>query len=310
MARATMNTLLRHAPSPITIAALCIALCGCVNHSAKPAYCPPPPQTLTADRRAALEADLSAAEKALRANPRSEDAAIWVARRLGYLGRYEDAIDTLTRAAAEHPRSYRILRHRGHRWITVRRFDLAIADLSRAWQLAKHRPDRIEPDGAPTPCVPPRSTDQSNILYHLALAHYLRAEYAPAARLFAQAADLPLTNDDNRVSCAHWRYLALMRLSRAAEAQALLRTITPDMDVRENAAYLRLLILYKSPPPAALPPDSDLADPAYAYGVAAHLMLHRRTSDAHTLLFRITQSTNPASFGHLAAEADLRHRPL
>lgn len=305
-----------HHPHPsltaafIAAAALFLTLTACTSTKPEFTFKSPPPPTLTPDRRATLESDLAAAEQALQANPDSEDAAIWVARRLGYLGRYEDAIDTLTRATAEHPHSYRILRHRGHRWITVRRFDLAIADLSRAWELAKTHPDQIEPDGAPTPGVPPRSTDQSNILYHWALAHYLRAEYASAESLFARAAVLPLTNDDNRVSCAHWRYLALMRLSRAAEAKALLDTITPSMDVRENAAYLRLLLLYKSPPPQALPPEAALTDPAYAYGVAAHLMLHQRSQDAHTLLFRITNSANPASFGSIAAEADLKHRPL
>lgn len=276
---------------------------GCTSSSGHSRTPEPPP--LAEETRARLESNLTAAERDLAADPNSEEAAIWVARRLGYLGRYEEAIETLTRAAAIHPASYRILRHRGHRWITLRRFDLAVNDLTRAWELARTHPDQIEPDGAPTPGVPPRSTDHSNILYHLALAHYLRAEYAAAARLFAQAADLPLTNDDNRVSCAHWRYLALMRQSRAAEAEALLDTITPAMDVRENGAYHRLLLRYKSSPPDGLPTEAQLADPAFAYGVAAHLMLNHRDRDARSVLARIIESTNPASFGHIAAEADL-----
>lgn len=293
MSRANIAVLLAAAASVI----------GCAAPPSVPAIPPPP---LTPAQRSALESNLVAAEQALAANPDSEEAAIWVARRLGYLGRYKEAIDTLTRAAAIHPDSYRFLRHRGHRWITVRRFDLAVNDLTRAWELAKHHPDQIEPDGAPTPGVPPRSTDHSNILYHLALAHYLRAEYAVAADLFDRAANLPLTNDDNRVSCAHWRYLALMRLGRADDARALLDTVTPAMDVRENGAYHRLLLRYKAPPPEALPPDSDLADPAFAYGVAAHLRLHRREADARALLAKIIESTNPAAFGHIAAETDLR----
>ncbi len=290
---------------------LCLVLqaaSGCGPHRWTRTARVPPPPTLTPDRHAALESDLAAAEQALQANPHSEDAAIWVARRLGYLGRYEDAIDTLTRAAAEHPRSYRVLRHRGHRWITVRRFDLAITDLSRAWDLAQHHPDQIEPDGAPTPGVPPRSTDHSNILYHWGLAHYLRAENDRAASLFAQAAGLPLSNDDNRVSCGHWRYLALMRLGRRAEADALLATIDESMDVRENGAYHRLLLRYRSVPPPGLPGESELNDPAFAYGVAAHLMLHGRHDEARTLLRRVVAESNPAAFGHIAAEVDLARR--
>src|SRR5688500_14105561 len=62
---------------------------------------PPPP--LTPERRATLEADLSTAQSAYDVDPKSEDAAIWLGRRLAYLGRYDDAIDTFTRALAAHP---------------------------------------------------------------------------------------------------------------------------------------------------------------------------------------------------------------
>ncbi|MFM9957001.1 MAG: tetratricopeptide repeat protein [Phycisphaerales bacterium] len=263
------------------------------------------PPAFTPERRAALEADLAAAERELAANPDSEDAAIWVARRLGYLGRYADAIDVLTRAAANHPQSYRILRHRGHRWITVRRFDLAIKDLSRAWRLAQNQPDQIEPDGAPTPGVPPRSTDHSNILYHWGLAHYLRAEYAQAETLFAQAADLPLTNDDNRVSCGHWRWLSLMRLGRVEDAAALQRTFRRDMDVRENRAYHRLMLLYATRSVEDISNDPIGADPAYQYGAAAHQLLINGPHAARSRLLHIIEAANPASFAHIAAEADI-----
>lgn len=274
---------------------------------AAPARVPPPP-TLSPETHAKLQADLDAAERALAAAPGSEDAAIWFGRRLGYLGRYTDAIDAFTRALGRHPESYRLLRHRAHRYITVRQLDRAIADLTRAWSLAQWHPDAIEPDGAPTPGppTPPRSTDRSNILYHLALAHYLRAEYRPAERFFALAADLPLTNDDNRVACAHWRWLALQRLGDRAAAAALLATISPAMDVRENHSYHRLLLRYQSPPAdLSLPAELPVTDPGYAYGVAAHLAVLGHPVESAALLRRIVNGTNPAAFGHIAAEADL-----
>src|SRR5687768_13528444 len=52
-------------------------------------------------------------------DPESEDAIIWVGRRLAYLGRFNEAIGVFTRGLAHHPQSYKLLRHRGHRHITL-----------------------------------------------------------------------------------------------------------------------------------------------------------------------------------------------
>ncbi len=46
---------------------------------------------LSADVQAEREAKLGAARDALAANPEDREAAIWVGRRLGYLGRYRGA---------------------------------------------------------------------------------------------------------------------------------------------------------------------------------------------------------------------------
>ena len=45
-------------------------------------------------------------------------------------------------------------------------------------------PDEIEPDGAPNKYGKPRSTSHSNIWYHLALAHFVRGDYAKAAEFY------------------------------------------------------------------------------------------------------------------------------
>jgi hypothetical protein len=60
-------------------------------------------------------------------------------------------------------------RHRGHRYITLRCFDAAIADLEQASKLIKGKPGEIEPDGLPN--APPRQntdyTDQSRRLIRI-----------------------------------------------------------------------------------------------------------------------------------------------
>ena len=87
-----------------------------------------------------------------------------------------------TRAPSRvHPDEPRLYRHRGHRYITIRKPDLAIKDLQKAADLVEGTPDQVEPDGQPNDRNVPTSTLQTNIYYHLGLAHYLKAEF-PLAR--------------------------------------------------------------------------------------------------------------------------------
>ena len=72
---------------------------------------------------------MAAAEAALEAAP--EDVELLLAAGRAYAGiwRYTAAIDVYDRAIAVAPDDWRPYRHRGHRYISTRRFDDAIADL-------------------------------------------------------------------------------------------------------------------------------------------------------------------------------------
>ena len=70
---------------------------------------------------------------------------VWYGRWLGYAGRYEEAVAVFSRGLEVLPDSAWLLRFRGHRYITLRRFDEAVADLERADALAQGRPDQVEP---------------------------------------------------------------------------------------------------------------------------------------------------------------------
>src|SRR5215210_7556621 len=96
--------------------------------SGKPLVSAPP----AGEQKVRLEADLAKAQADFDRDPSSAEAAIWLGRRLAYLGRFNDAIAAYTRGIERHPDEPRLYRHRGHRYITIRKFDLAIADLRRA----------------------------------------------------------------------------------------------------------------------------------------------------------------------------------
>lgn len=96
-------------------------------------------------------------------NPGNQQSLIWFGRRLAYLGRYNESIDVFTEGIDSFPESYRLRRHRGHRFITLRKFDEAIEDLTRAVELIEGVPDEIEPDGLPNAMGVARSTTHTNI---------------------------------------------------------------------------------------------------------------------------------------------------
>ena len=90
-------------------------------------------------KSARLKASLAEAHALASAAPDSQDAAIWVGRRVGYLGRYLDAIAQYTSAIGHFGETAKLLRHRGHRYITLRQIDRAIVDLTQAKLLAIDR---------------------------------------------------------------------------------------------------------------------------------------------------------------------------
>src|SRR5262245_50177770 len=110
------------------------------------------------ERRQRLEKNLAQAEQEARARPDDADALIWLGRRTAYLGRFREAIAVFTRGLEKHPRDPRFLRHRGHRYVSVRELDKAVADLERAGDLLRWRPDEVEPDGEPNALGIPTST--------------------------------------------------------------------------------------------------------------------------------------------------------
>lgn len=271
-----------------------------------PLYAP----ELAPDTRARLESDLARAQADYDAAPTDADAIIWLGRRLGYLGRYRDAIDVFSRGVELHPDDARMYRHRGHRYITVRRLDDAIRDLTQAADLTRGQPDEVEPDGAPNRYGIPTSTLQSNIWYHLALAHYLKHDFESALPAWQQAVAVS-TNDDMLVASADWLYMTLRRLGRDDEAAAVLEPITPEMRILENDAYHQRLLMYRG---LVAPEDLltvDTEDPVqlatYGYGVANWHLYNGQAERAQEIFERILQQPNWAAFGYIAAEAELAH---
>lgn len=260
--------------------------------------------------RAKYEAQLAEAKRAYDHTPSNADSIVWYARRLGYLGRIRESIAVYTRGIALHPDDPWMYRHRGHRYITVREFDAAIADLEHAATLVRGKPDVIEPDGQPNAANQPIGTLQSNIDYHLALAYYLKGDFARALPIYRRELD-GATNDDRRVSIGHWLYMALRRLGRDAEAAQVAARFTRDMRVVENGTYHQLMLMYRGMVSAdsvlAIGPSGEMSvtDATAAYGLANWHWYNGRRADAERTWRRILAGGQWGAFGYIAAEAEL-----
>lgn len=265
---------------------------------------------LSAATRERYERQLAEARSAYDRAPNNADSIIWLGRRLAYLGRIREAIDVYSRGIALHPDNPWLYRHRGHRYISVRELDNAIADFERATRLVSGKPDEVEPDGQPNARNTPIGTLHSNIDYHLALAYYLKGDYARALPIY-QREYAGARNDDRRVSIAHWYYMALRRLGRDAEAAQVVARITGPMNVIENDTYHRLILLYRG----EMSVDSVLAqdasgemsvtDATAAYGVANWHLYNGRPAEAQRIFDRIINGGQWGAFGYIAAESEL-----
>jgi len=265
---------------------------------------------LSEETRSKREAQLEEAEARLAQSPEDVDAMIWVGRRTAYLGRYNDAIAVFDRAIESNPDDPRLYRHRGHRYITLRKFDRAVEDLERAAALIAGTPDGVEPDGLPNASNIPTSTLQSNIWYHLGLAYYLKGDFEQALTCYRECLDVS-KNPDMLCATSHWMYMTLRRLGREQEAASVLEPIHEGMDVIENQAYHELLLMYKgerSPDElwSRAANSADSLDPASAgYGVGNWYLYEGDPERAGEVFERILEAGQWPAFGHIAAEADV-----
>ncbi len=272
-----------------------------------------PPLEFDAETLARYESELKAARKRYDENPGDEMNIIWLGRRLAYLGRYREAIMIFSEGLALYPDSYRLLRHRGHRYISLRRLDLAEQDLLRAASLAEGVPDELEPDGLPNATNTPRSTTQSNIWYHYALSLYLQGRFDEAVDAWTRCLEFSRVNDDMLCAALYWLYHARMRSGRVGGIRPWLRAqVREDMDVIENHTYHRLLLFY-----AGIIEERDVIDTENAspldlatsgYGVAAWYLEQGHEEEAVALMRRIIATKYWPAFGYIAAEADLARR--
>jgi tetratricopeptide (TPR) repeat protein len=240
---------------------------------------------------AKLETGLQEAAAKLEADADDPETVILYGRALSGLWRYRDAIDAYTKGITAHPDHAMLYRHRGHRYISVREFDKAVADLARAAELNDHEFD---------------------IWYHLGLAHYLKGEFDKAGTAYVRCREAS-HDDGSIIAVSNWLYLALMRQGKGEEAAQVLEGITEDMDAGENVSYYNLLLFDKGLKTASeletAATASDLEMATTGYGLACRFLIRGETDKAGEMFRKIVALPYWPAFGFIAAEAELHRSP-
>jgi tetratricopeptide (TPR) repeat protein len=266
---------------------------------------------LSESSKARLDTNLSIAHRNFSENP-SEENYIWLGRREAYLYNYERAISIFSDGLAKFPNSYKLYRHRGHRYITMRQFDNAIADLSKAVELMPAADSlEIEPDGQPNAQNIPLSSTQFNVWYHLALAKYLKGDFQAARADYDSCMNVSV-NDDLVCATADWQYMTLRRLGEKEQAEKVLTLIRDDMKIIENDSYFKRLMMYKGVLPAdsvlnvnASNEDVDLALATQGYGVGNWYLYNGDKEKARQIFEKVVGGKHFSAFGFIASEAEL-----
>ena len=232
---------------------------------------------------------VQSARAALQAEPGSIPRIIELGVAQSGARQFREAIATFTRGLEIEPNNPLLLRWRGHRYLSVREFDRAFADLTRGAAIDS----RIY-----------------GIWYHLGVVQYLRGDFADAAASFAKAQ--PIAPDAGELAgSTDWLWMSLGRAGRGAEAKAMLDR-RPDSTPVTNA-YTRRLQLYRGeigPEAVVTPADTDDVQVAtLAYGLGNWYLLRGDKGQARKWFERSTQSGGWPAFGFIVSEVELRRLP-
>lgn len=264
---------------------------------------------LTESTREKYEENLKGALSDYQLYPDSLEVIIWYGRRLAYLGRHLEAIQVYTDGLSKFPLSYRLRRHRGHRYITTRQIPKAVDDFELAAFHSTNAENGIEPDGLPNSLNKPLGNDFFNIWYHFGLAHYLDGRYDKAISAYNQCMNVS-DNNDLLVATSYWLYMSYKKVGNVEMAEELLKGINSKMKLIENDAYLDLLLLFKEEKDAnkllaKATSEEGILNPTLAYGIGNWYQQQGNSDKANEVFLQIMEGPNWDAFGYIAAEKEL-----
>lgn len=273
-----------------------------VSFSGQPLYAKPADSIATAKSDSLVSAIRSKGTLA-------EEDYIAIGRSLVGIGQFRSAVNAYTAGLGAFPNSFRLLRHRGHRYINLRELEPAIADLNRAEELIRNEPEVFEYDANGKP----GATYQHQIWYHIGLYHFMKRNFAEAAAAFEKSLATSHAGSDS-AGASDWLYNSYMRAGEKEKAAAVAKPFTLDFDIENKVYpyYRRLLLFNGVIKPEELVDESkdiaamDLYEVTKLYGLANYYAYQGDSDRAQTLYSKVLQSGEWPGFAYACAELDVR----
>jgi len=199
------------------------------------------------------------------------------------------AVVTFTKGLEAHPNNALLYRWRGHRHLSLREFDAALADFASGLK-----------------------TDSTvyGIWFHLGIVKFVRGDFNGAADAFTRAQ--PRAPDAGELAgSTDWLWMSLSRAGKHAEAQAMLDRKPDSLKVTDpEYAYVKRLRMYRGQvKPEALITTTDTADVQQAtlnFGLGNYYIVKGDTAHAKQAFERAVRSGGWPGFGFIVSEAELK----
>jgi tetratricopeptide (TPR) repeat protein len=273
------------------------------SFTGKPLYAKP------ADSLAVVKSDSVIAAIKMKSELTEEDY-IEISRQLVAINQFKKAVENFTQGIKKYPNSFKLLRHRGHRYLNLRKLDSAIVDLNQAEELIRSQPQEVwEYDATGKPSA----TYQHQIWYHIGLYHYLKRNYAESAIAYEKS--LSHTKEGNNIAGAgDWLYNAYQRSGQKEKIPALLKQFTLSFNIEnKDYPYFRRLLLFNGViKPEELVDENlsidqmPLAEVTKLYGLANWYAYHENPEKANALYKKVLESKEWPGFAYACAELDAK----
>jgi tetratricopeptide (TPR) repeat protein len=247
------------------------------------------------------------------------DNATWYGRLLAYQGLMKQSIEVYTIGLKKFPDSAKLLRHRAHRYFSLRDFDKSVEDGLKSAKLYEGKPlerEKLGPDYFPsTPDIV-----QTYAYYHLGQAYFAKHDYVNAAKWFQRAGEVAIGvhSAPDYTASVYWTYLSLARGGRYGEAEALLKSFTYTLnDVKDNKEanyYFDAIQMFKDlrdPESFFSTKDSGKAfstsdgiAASSGYSIANYYILRGEVQKAKPMLARAVKVDTFSYFARIQAESD------
>lgn len=229
------------------------------------------------------------AQQALAANPKDLNLIVALGTAQAGVRDMRGAVVTFTKGLEAHPNNALLYRWRGHRHLSLREFDAALADFASGLM-----------------------TDSTvyGIWFHLGIVKFVHGDFNGAADAFTRAQ--PRAPDAGELAgSTDWLWMSLSRAGKHAEAQAMLDRKPDSLKVADpEYAYVKRLRMYRGQvKPEALITTTDTADVQQAtlnFGLGNYFIVKGDTAQAKQAFERAVRSGGWPGFGFIVSEAELK----